>query len=141
MVHAGLDLSRRRLDVELVAADSDRLGGRAVAPDIDGLRSLARRVDEWTGQPVTGARFVHDQLELVGWEEEIGDAQKAKGLAPLACKTDRVDAGVLAELSRRDLVPAIWLPDPEVRGSARGPPGVSTWGATEPRSRTASIRP
>jgi Transposase len=38
-----------------------------------------------------------------------------KGLAPLACKTDRIDAWVLAELSRRDLVPAIWLPDPLVR--------------------------
>jgi transposase len=37
-------------------------------------------------------------------------------LAPLACKTDRIDAWVLAELSRRDLVPAIWLPDPGVRG-------------------------
>src|SRR3954464_4795599 len=38
-----------------------------------------------------------------------------KGLAPLAAKTDRIDAWVLAELSRRDLVPAIWLPDPAVR--------------------------
>jgi transposase len=38
-------------------------------------------------------------------------------LAPLACKTDRIDAWVLAELSRRDLVPAIWLPDPAVRGA------------------------
>jgi transposase len=37
-------------------------------------------------------------------------------LAPLACKTDRIDAWVLAELSRRDLVSAIWLPDPAVRG-------------------------
>jgi transposase len=36
-------------------------------------------------------------------------------LAPLACKTDRIDAWVLAELSRRELVPAIWLPDPLVR--------------------------
>ena len=38
-----------------------------------------------------------------------------KGLAPLACKTDKIDAWVLAELSRRDLVPAIWLPTPGVR--------------------------
>src|SRR5207247_1249939 len=36
-------------------------------------------------------------------------------LAPLACKTDRIDAWVLAELTRRDLVPAIRLPDPMVR--------------------------
>ena len=38
-----------------------------------------------------------------------------RSLAPLACKTDRIDAWVLAELSRRELVPAIWLPDPLVR--------------------------
>src|SRR5207248_9955829 len=50
-----------------------------------------------------------------GWQVEIADAQKVKGLAPLACKTDRIDAWVLAELARRDLVPAIWLPDPLVR--------------------------
>jgi hypothetical protein len=29
----------------------------------------------------------------------VADAQKVKGLAPLACKTDRIDARVLAELS------------------------------------------
>ena len=64
---------------------------------------------------MNGARFVHDQLELGGWEVQIADAQKVKGLAPLACKTDRIDAWVLAELARRDLVPAIWLPTPAVR--------------------------
>ena len=36
-------------------------------------------------------------------------------MAPLACKTDKIDSWVLAELSRRDLVPAIWLPTPTVR--------------------------
>ena len=93
----------------------------AAPPDGDGLRGLAARLARHR-QPLraaiesmTGARFVHDQLELHGWEVEIADAPKVKGLAPLACKTDRIDAWVLAELSRRDLVPAIWLPDPTVR--------------------------
>jgi transposase len=45
----------------------------------------------------------------------VADAQKVKGLAPSACKTDRIDAQVLAVRSHRDLVPAIWLPDPRVR--------------------------
>jgi len=40
---------------------------------------------------MTGARFVHDQLERHGWDVEIADAQKAKRLAPLACTTDRGD--------------------------------------------------
>jgi transposase len=54
-------------------------------------------------------------LEHLGWEVLIADAQKVKGLAPLACKTDKIDARVLAVLSERDLVPAIWLPDPRIR--------------------------
>jgi transposase len=91
------------------------------APDAGGLASLAHRLDGF-GQPVaaviesmSGARFVHDQLELCGWSVAVADAVKVKGFAPLACKTDRIDAWVLAELSRRDLVPAIWLPTPGVR--------------------------
>ncbi len=122
MLHAGLDLSRKRLDVQFLKEDGTRLGHLAVPPDADGLSGLTRRVAETYGQPVqaaiesmNGARFVHDQLERAGWQVQLADAQKTKGLAPLACKTDRIDAWVLAELSRRDLVPAIWLPDPEVR--------------------------
>src|SRR5438045_5131189 len=121
MLHVGLDLSRRRLDFDVLCEDGSRLERGAVPPDADGLRGLARRVDVF-GEPVcaaiesmNGARFVHDRLEELGWQVEIADAQKVKGLAPLACKTDRIDAWVLAELSRRELVPSIWLPDPAVR--------------------------
>jgi transposase len=64
----------------------------AAPPDADGLRQLAERL----GGPVraviesmTGARFVHDTLEELGWEVLVADAQKVKGLAPLACKTDK----------------------------------------------------
>ena len=45
----------------------------------------------------------------------VAGAQKVKGLAPLACKTDKIDSWVLAELSFWDLVPAIWLPTVELR--------------------------
>jgi transposase len=123
MLHAGLDLSRRRLDYCLLDERGGRVEVGAAPPDGDGLRGLARRVELRHG-PVTvraaiesmnGARFVHDTLEQCGWEVEVADAQKAKGLAPLACKTDRIDAWVLAELSRRELVPAIWLPTFELR--------------------------
>jgi transposase len=53
---------------------------------------------------------VRDRLAACGWQVEIADARKVKAIAPLACKTDRVDARVLAELVRRDLVPEVWVP-------------------------------
>jgi transposase len=123
MLYVGLDLSRKRLDWHALAADGERVGEGACPPDRDGLAHLVHGFDREQGQPVlaaiesmTGARFVHDQLELAGWDVRIADAQRAKGIAPLACKTDRIDAWVLAELARRELVPEIWLPGPEVRG-------------------------
>jgi transposase len=122
MLHAGLDLSRRRLDFHLLDEGGETVELGAAPPDADGLRGLSARLARH-GEPIraaiesmNGARFVHDRLEVADWQVEIADAQKVKGLAPLACKTDRIDAWVLAELSRRDLVPAIWLPDPAVRG-------------------------
>src|SRR3954447_25172234 len=122
MLYAGLDLSRKRLDFRLLDAEGATVDVGASPPDAGGLCSLSERLARH-GEPIraaiesmNGARFVHDRLELAGWQVEIADAQKVKGLAPLACKTDRIDAWVLAELARRELVPAIWLPDPTVRG-------------------------
>jgi transposase len=122
MLHAGLDLSRKKLDVCLLSEAGEHLDQLATPPDADSLRRLARRIDQVHREPVcaviesmTGARIVHDTLEGEGWSVEIADAQKVKGLAPLACKTDKIDSLVLATLSQRDLVPAIWLPDPRVR--------------------------
>jgi transposase len=97
----------------------------AVAADADALRGLARRVADdgervrATVEGMTGARFVHDQLDLAGWDVLIADAQRVRGLAPLAAKTDKIDAYVLAELTRRALVPEIWLPTPTSSASER----------------------
>lgn len=121
MLHVGLDLSRHRLDVHALGDDGETVKVVASPPDAGGLRSLAQQ--PWargqrvraTIESMNGARFVHDQLELAGWDVAIADAQKVKGFAPLVCKTDRIDAWVLAELTCRDLVPEIWLPTPEVR--------------------------
>ena len=119
MLHVGLDLCRTRLDVHVMDESGAAVAVITATPDTDGLAVLAARL---AGQSVsaaiesmTGARFVHDQLEVAGWDVAIADAAKVKGLAPLACKTDKIDAWVLAELSRRDFVPEIWLPTPGVR--------------------------
>ena len=109
MLHAGLDLSRRKIDVCLLSEQGEHLDQLAVPPDVDSLKTLARRIDEVHREPVcavvesmTGARLVHDTLEAEGWDVEIADAQKVKGLAPLALK-DRQDrlAGLGGALAPR----------------------------------------
>src|SRR5215213_1164168 len=142
MLYAGLDLSRHKLDVHVMNQAGEPVQVTTAPPDADGLRGLARQTAGY-GEPVAaaiesmnGARFVHDQLELAGWQVQVADAQKVKGLAPLACKTDRIDAWVLAELARRELVPAIWLPTPEVRAERERARWRLHLCATASRSRT-----
>jgi transposase len=121
MLYAGLDLSRHKVDVHVLDEVGQTVTTTWVPPTRDGLHGLAGRIalygDEVTAaiESMNGARFVHDQLELAGWDVAIADAVQTKGLAPLAAKTDKIDARVLAELSRRELVPEVWLPDPTVR--------------------------
>jgi transposase len=122
MLYVGLDLSRKRLDWHALRPDGERVAFGAVPADADGLAGLVHRLGDANEQRViaviesmNGARFVHDRLELAGWDVRVADPMKCKGLAPLACKTDRIDAWVLAELARRDFVPELWLPDPAVR--------------------------
>jgi transposase len=121
MLYVGLDLSRKRLDWQALLAEGERVAIGAVPPDADGVRKLVQRLGDEHAvlaviESMSGARFVHDQLELAGWDVRNADAYKVRGLAPLACKTDKIDTWVLAELARRELVPEIWLPDPTVRG-------------------------
>ena len=85
MLYAGLDLSRKRLDFHLLDAEGATVDIGASPPDAAGLDHLSQRLERH-GQPIraaiesmNGARFVHDRLELAGWQVEIADAQKVRG--------------------------------------------------------------
>src|SRR3954454_20710816 len=141
MLHAGLDLSRRRVDVCLLSDRGELVAETAAPADVDGLRGLVERVAGHR-QPVraviesmNGARFVHDTLEELGWEVLVADAQKVKGLAPLACKTDKSDARVLAELSCATWCRRSGCPTRRFAASASWRAIGCTWSATARRSR------
>jgi transposase len=101
--------------------DHGALREGAIPADHDGLSRLALTLDsgEVRGciEMMSGAVWVRDRLATAGWDIRLADARKVKAIAPLACKTDRVDARVLADLARRDLVPEVWVPSIEERAN------------------------
>src|SRR3954454_5491391 len=97
MLHAGLDLSRRRLDVCLIGDEGDVVGRLAAPPDGDGLRELVERVVaqgrvRGVNESMPGARFLRDTVEELGWDVLVADRRKVKGSLKLASKTDLIDA-------------------------------------------------
>jgi hypothetical protein len=99
-----------RLDVCLLNEQGGTVQVIQAPPDADGLRGRVRQTAAF-GEPVQAVTqvderrpVVHDQLELARWEVVIADVQKVKGLAALACKTDRIDAWV------PELAAATWCP-------------------------------
>jgi transposase len=108
----GIDWAYRRA-AWCARSQSGAITGEGVVPgDEDGLIRLvlARGRDvKACVEMMSGAVWVRDRLAAAGWEVQVAHAGKVRDVAPLACKTDKVDARVLAELCRRDLVPALWI--------------------------------
>src|SRR5262249_6756222 len=110
--YLGIDWGTRKAAWCAIGDPGDMIEG-AISADEDGLARLVHRLGPEGGgcvEMMSGAVWVRDGLAACGWEIQIAEPRKVKALAPLACKTDRVDARVLAELVRRDLVPEVWVP-------------------------------
>jgi transposase len=118
MKYVGLDWAYRKAQWCALAPGGEIAGEGQISADRDGLARLVLELgDEVKAclEMMSGALWVRDQLVACGWQVEVADARKVKTVAPLAAKTDKVDARLLAELSRRELVPALWLPSLDER--------------------------
>ena len=116
--YVGIDWAYRRAAWCAMSTGGEVRGEGFTPADEDGLARLVLQLGtdvKACVEMMSGAVWVRDRLRSAGWQVEVADARRVKGIAPLACKTDRVDARVLAELCRRDLVPALWIPSLEER--------------------------
>ena len=112
MQYLGIDWGTRRAAWCALSTGGELTEG-TISADEDGLARLVARLGpdvQGCIEMMSGAVWVRDRLADCGWMIEIADARKVEAIAPLACKTDRVDARVLADLARRDLVPGVWVP-------------------------------
>jgi transposase len=125
MQYLGIDWSYRRAAWCALGQGGGIVGEGAVPADEDGLARLVLLLGvevKAVVEMMSGAIWVRDTLTAAGWQVQVAHARKVRDVAPLACKTDKVDARVLAELCRRDLVPELWVPslqDRELRERLR----------------------
>jgi transposase len=117
MIHIGIDFHQRFMQVAVLHKDGS----------YDEVRLLSRResVKEFFGkfdEPAKiavesgyGWYWLVEELELMGHEVHLSNPVQTKAIAHARLKNDRVDAVMLANLLRGDLLPTVWIPSRQLR--------------------------
>ena len=88
---------------------------------VNGTEPLLRLIGDLpAGTPVAfeaafGWSWLADLLEDYGFEAHLVHPLRCKAIASARLKNDKVDAAILAQLLRADLLPEAWIAPPEVR--------------------------
>jgi transposase len=117
-VYVGIDVHRKRSQVAVVTED----GKVQLNKDtVNGTEPILRLIGDLpSGTPVAfeaafGWSWLADLLEGYGFEAHLVHPLRCKAIASARLKNDKVDAAILAQLLRADLLPEAWIAPHPVR--------------------------
>ena len=117
-VYVGIDVHRKRSQVAVVARDGKVQLNRNV---VNGTEPILRLIGGLpAGTPVAfeaayGWGWLVQLLEDYGFDPHLVHPLRGKAIASARLKNDKVNAAILAQLLRADLLPEAWIAPPAVR--------------------------
>ena len=117
-VYVGIDVHRKRSQVAVVAEDGQVQLNKNV---VNGSEPMLRLIGDLPpGTPVAfeaafGWGWLARLLEDYGFEAHLVHPLRCKAIASARLKNDKVDAAILAQLLRADLLPEAWIAPAQVR--------------------------
>src|SRR5216684_5709134 len=117
-VYVGIDVHRKRSQVAVVTEDGTVELNKNV---VNGSEPMLRLIGDLpSGTPVAfeaafGWGWLVQLLEDYGFEPHLVHPLRCKAIASARLKNDKVDAAILAQLLRADLLPEAWIAPPAVR--------------------------
>ena len=117
-VYVGIDVHRKRSQVAVVSEDGTVQLNKNV---VNGSGPMLRLIGDLpAGTPVAfeaafGWGWLVQLLEDYGFEPHMVHPLRCKAIASARLKNNKVDAAILAQLLRADLLPEAWIAPPKVR--------------------------
>ena len=117
-VYVGIDVHRKRSQVAVVTGDGQVRLNRNV---VNGTEPILRLIGDLpAGTPVAfeaafGTGWLVELLEDYGFTPHLVHPLRCKAIASARLKNDKVDAAILGQLLRADLLPEAWIAPPQVR--------------------------
>jgi transposase len=117
-VYVGIDVHRKRSQVAVVDQDGEVLANRNVPNGTDTILGVIGGLPAGTPaafEAAFGWGWLVEVLEDYGFAPHLVHPLQCKAIASARLKNDKVDAAILAQLLRADLLPEAWIAPPEVR--------------------------
>jgi transposase len=117
-VYVGIDVHRKRSQVAVINQDGAVLTNRNVPNGVKPILSVIGGLPAGTKaafEAAFGWGWLLELLEDYGFEPHLVHPLQCKAIASARLKNDKVDAAILAQLLRADLLPEAWIAPAEVR--------------------------
>jgi hypothetical protein len=116
--YVGIDVHRRRSQIAVVDQEGTVLVSRNVTNGVDTVLSVIGSLP--AGTPVAfeaayGWGWLVELLDDYGFAPHLVHPLRCTAIASARLKNDKVDAAILAQLLRADLLPEAWIASHEVR--------------------------
>jgi len=117
-VYVGIDVHRKRSQVAVIDQGGEVLANRNVPNGTEAILGVIGGLP--SGTPVAfeaafGWGWLVELLEDYGFGPHLVHPLQCKAIASARLKNDKVDAAILAQLLRADLLPEAWIAPPPVR--------------------------
>src|SRR5689334_8882534 len=117
-VYVGIDVHRKRSQVAVVDESGKVLANRNVPSAVEPFLKVIGGLPPGTPaafEAAFGTGWLVELLEGYGFEPHLVHPLQCKAIASARLKNDKVDAEILAQLLRADLLPEAWIAPPAVR--------------------------
>jgi transposase len=117
-VYVGIDVHRKRSQVAVIDQDGQVMANRNVPNGVQPILSVIGGLPSGTPaafEAAFGWGWLVELLEGYGFEPHLVHPLQCKAIASARLKNDKVDAAILAQLLRADLLPEAWIAPPAVR--------------------------
>jgi transposase len=117
-VYVGIDVHRKRSQVAVIDQDGQVLANRNVPNGVETILKVIGGLPPGTPaafEAAYGTTWLVELLENYGFAPHLVHPSRCKAIASARLKNDKVDAAILAQLLRADLLPEGWIAPPAIR--------------------------
>lgn len=118
----GLDVHKRFAEVAVIEPGTGLRRAPRISTTPSALRTFARTIgadDQVVLEATANTWAIADLLAEHAGRVVVSNPMRTRAIADAKCKTDQVDAAILAQLLAADFIPEVWAPDQATRALRR----------------------